>query len=179
MLGTLYYTNHKTKQIYKSVLLGSLQVGNEAMPPRLRAPLTAHIRKRLKRGVAKASSSQSTETETEIEVHPLLQNSREHVWVSISSQDDAEGVGNERRKQDQERDESVEDDALCDVLDELSAEFKEQKRMYSAKAASSAIRLLRSGRQDDINPGLWPHIRRKEESRKARDAVGAGNAQQQ
>lgn len=52
--------------------------------------------------------------------------------------------------------------ALYHVLTSIADDFSKQNRPYAALTASAAAQLVLDNREDDINPGLWQFITRKE-----------------
>lgn len=63
--------------------------------------------------------------------------------------------------------------ALCEILEKLTEQFKTDGKPYYAMAASAAVRMVQCGKQDDINPGLWPYIRGAEGKGKAANSITA------
>lgn len=67
----------------------------------------------------------------------------------------------------------VEVKALCQILEQLGEQFKTDGKPYCAMASAAAVRMVQCGKQDDINPGLWPYIRRAEVKNKADNSITA------
>lgn len=142
------------------------------MSSRAKAPHTAHLRARLRRGVQRAARPRA-ENENE-PCDPILKDDDFHRWVNISGDDKKKAkdiTSEDAQSQDirlvnsKSEGESDGKKMLCELLEKLSEEFRASGRPYVAMCAEAAIELLHENRQDDINPGLWPHIRRLEEER--------------
>jgi hypothetical protein len=61
-----------------------------------------------------------------------------------------------------------EDALLVDALRDVAREFRDARKPYRARAAEHAVALVRDGRADDINPGLWSHVAKWERLRDSR-----------
>lgn len=150
------------------------------MSKRPKAPLTAHLRDRIQKRAKKippppqnARPARSTTSDD------AFQNTELYTWVRIPEDLDAKELDNlPKRKPDlpaslhgevedgenrASSEEKAKTEKFCALLNDLTDEFAAKKRPYCAMAAQSAIALTLEGKQDDINPGLWPFIRRMEE----------------
>ncbi|PXF44930.1 hypothetical protein BWQ96_05294 [Gracilariopsis chorda] len=131
------------------------------MKPKLRAPLTAHLRKRLR----PTSETQGADNPKKIRRGRFADNDV-YEWVKITpdvsknlrvltppvSPDDDHAYCTTARE-----------DELCHVLEMIANKHEKQKHPFIAMTAKVAIRLIRTGRSAEINPGLLSHVREMKE----------------
>lgn len=139
--------------------------------PRARAPQTAHLRTRLRRGIAKNAPKLTARKNSH---DSELRESFDHCWVDIPRSDSLcketthesvvrfDDTLTPTRAIMAEDDEGVE--RLCRVLQQISDDFEKKGRPYVSMASRAAITLVRNGRQDEINSGLWRYILQYEKS---------------
>lgn len=145
-----------------------------------KAPLTAHLRGRIQKRIrrnppppintpdAGAAATDDVFRDTELYSWVRIpEDLHEAERTGLASQDmdfqvliDADGGQKKWSCED-----NAQTDKFCALLKELAKDFEDKGRSYCAFAAQSAIALTLDGRQDDINPGLWPFIRRMEEKK--------------
>lgn len=130
------------------------------MKPRLRAPLTAHLRKRLR----PTSETQKAARPKKIK-RGLFADDDFYEWVKITpsiSKDLRVLELPESRDEDSPYILTDREKKLCRVLEMVADEHEKQKHSFTAMAAKMAIRLVRKGKEAEINPGLYYHVKKME-----------------
>jgi hypothetical protein len=109
------------------------------------------------------SVADRTDTRHSHDHRPQRQSPRPFVvWVTpedqqIQGQERKEEEEAEEKEQGKENERSV-DQPLIDALLAVARQFRDAQQHYRARAADEAVRLVREGRADDINPGLWARV---------------------
>lgn len=139
--------------------------------PKARAPQTAHLRKIIRKATSRnARSKKRDEKKDETDRTPaIIRDSHAYHWHKVNNEHSPSFTSFQYEwaaVSCVNYEGAIEDDnnvnKLCEILNGLAKQFHTDGRIYCSFAATAAIHLVRSGRQDDINPGLWRHINRIE-----------------
>lgn len=144
-----------------------------------RAPQTAHLRKIIRKATRQSRHNRQPERRTPLQnIHDErppdpFRDTRTHHWHWLKPSEEAAkhiadtsclrapphiSDGGGRSVDMGSITEAVDIEPLCKILTSLASQFRQEGRLYSAFAATAAVALVQTGRQDDINPGLWRHI---------------------
>lgn len=138
------------------------------MSTKPRAPLTAHLSKRIRKN-AKMRSKVSKKKPS-MEANRFFHDDDLYQWCKVTPEyvrtiGDICSPVHHKNGSDKEKEQYVmtgEDQKLCDILEHLVIIFKEQRRYFAAMTAKNASRLVHFGRSNHINPGLWSYIHEAE-----------------
>jgi hypothetical protein len=109
------------------------------------------------------SVADRTDTRHSHDHRPQRQSPRSFVvWVTPEDQQ-IQGQEREEEEEAEEKEEGKEnerrmDQPLIDALRAVARQFRDAQQHYRARAADEAVHLVREGRADDINPGLWARV---------------------
>lgn len=156
------------------------QIQTVFMPRRPRELLNAQMRTELRKRLRTVVPPPVSDIGTSAAVDEFADTFQSR-WVRIpehcNGDGDEEGTLLEKEKEQatppNEGDEKTEAQrkvhAFCNVLAEVQSDFQNSNRPYAAVMAQHAIHLVREGKQDDINPGLWAFVNAKEKAMREKD----------
>ena len=143
----------------------------------LNAQMRTKLRKRLRTVVPPPVSDIGTSATVDDEFTDTFQSRWARIPEHCDGDGDEEGTLPEKEKEqaaprnaDDEKTEAQRKvHAFCNVLAEVQSDFQNSNRPYAAVMAQHAIHLVREGKQDDINPGLWAFVNAKEKAMREKD----------
>lgn len=152
----------------------SEKVLHRAMPRRPRELLNPEMRAELRKRIRRVQPPPVVEPAAASSVDDGFRDTELCTWVRIPEDEakkevDRTAVGYERHPAKSDGDAEIEVEEFCQLLAAIKADFEKNDRPYAALATSQGIRLVREGKQDDINPGLWTFVSAREKKMKEKE----------